>query len=605
MVVRHFLRGVGTAFVLGAAALLVPAQAATAQGGPQSPLVFKDLTEHSIERITPVAGQDGSTRATVRLGERDATLVLRPHDVRTPDFQVLVAQPDGQLKRVVPPPATTFRGHVEGVDGSSVVGSIYEGSLTAEVVLGEADDQIWNIQPLAERMEGADASLHVVHTRAADLSLELAGGLCGTEDDPLAALNHLGAQGGPSGADETLALDLAVDTDFEFFQLRGSSQDSVISAVESQVNSISTIYERDVDTKIVLGEIIVRPDSSDPYTTSDGSALLSQMTNHWRTTKAGVRRDTASLMSGRNFAGGVLGVAWLSSTCTTTLGYNVNQFRSLSVGARVAVMAHEIGHNNSAPHCSGGDCRIMCAGIGGCSGDFTRFGASSQSIIRGFLDRLPCIDPLEVDPDPAPLPFNDNFDASDDLNPDLWAEATDVRVTGSVINPISEPNALSFLANGTITSQRLDVPAPGDGVTYAGFWSQHRFVESGKTLRVEFFSTFSGEWEDLGAVTSDGSTQDQFVFNEFPLPLEATGSEFRLRITAVGSDAADAWFIDSVEIDGFCRVDLNEDGQTNIFDFLEFQTLFDDASPRADFNNDTQINVFDFLEFQNQFGDGC
>ena len=54
-----------------------------------------------------------------------------------------------------------------------------------------------------------------------------------------------------------------------------------------------------------------------------------------------------------------------------------------------------------------------------------------------------------------------------------------------------------------------------------------------------------------------------------------------------------------------CPADLNGDGVLNIFDFLEFQNLFDAGDPRADFDGDGSLTIFDFLAFQNAFDAGC
>jgi len=56
---------------------------------------------------------------------------------------------------------------------------------------------------------------------------------------------------------------------------------------------------------------------------------------------------------------------------------------------------------------------------------------------------------------------------------------------------------------------------------------------------------------------------------------------------------------------GSCPADLDGDGELTLFDFIEFQNLFDAGDPRADFDGDGELNIFDFLEFQNQFNDGC
>ncbi len=54
-----------------------------------------------------------------------------------------------------------------------------------------------------------------------------------------------------------------------------------------------------------------------------------------------------------------------------------------------------------------------------------------------------------------------------------------------------------------------------------------------------------------------------------------------------------------------CRIDLNADCETNLFDFLAFLTLFGQSDPRADFDEDGELTVFDFLAFQTAFAQGC
>lgn len=54
-----------------------------------------------------------------------------------------------------------------------------------------------------------------------------------------------------------------------------------------------------------------------------------------------------------------------------------------------------------------------------------------------------------------------------------------------------------------------------------------------------------------------------------------------------------------------CRIDVNADCVTDLFDFLAFLTLFSEADPRADFDDDGELTVFDFLAFQTAFAQGC
>jgi len=54
-----------------------------------------------------------------------------------------------------------------------------------------------------------------------------------------------------------------------------------------------------------------------------------------------------------------------------------------------------------------------------------------------------------------------------------------------------------------------------------------------------------------------------------------------------------------------CEADLDGDGELTLFDFLEFQTLFDAGDPLADLDGDGSFTLFDFLAFQTSFAAGC
>lgn len=54
-----------------------------------------------------------------------------------------------------------------------------------------------------------------------------------------------------------------------------------------------------------------------------------------------------------------------------------------------------------------------------------------------------------------------------------------------------------------------------------------------------------------------------------------------------------------------CKADLDGDGDLTVFDFLEFQTLFDAGDVRADVLYDGRHDIFDFLAYLNLFETGC
>ncbi|MEQ8844650.1 MAG: GC-type dockerin domain-anchored protein [Phycisphaerales bacterium] len=210
------------------------------------------------------------------------------------------------------------------------------------------------------------------------------------------------------------------------------------------------------------------------------------------------------------------------------------------------------------------------------------------------------------------LPFEDDFpDVA--LDTEKWIE-----VIGSVApttlgqNPPSAPYSLLLLNDATLSSARINVPATliPDMPVEVVFESQHRGVEAGKTLDVDYYSSFLGQWRDLTEIVSTGSDQSTFVASATEIPLDAYGDGFRVRFSTPGSDTTDQWYIDDVRVriiadDPPCRADLDGNGVLNIFDFLEFQNLFSAGDLRADFDGDGSLNIFDFLAFQNEFAAGC
>ncbi len=72
-----------------------------------------------------------------------------------------------------------------------------------------------------------------------------------------------------------------------------------------------------------------------------------------------------------------------------------------------------------------------------------------------------------------------------------------------------------------------------------------------------------------------------------------------------GNIRTDNFYITADAGTGGCRADLDGDGVLTLFDFLQFQNLFDAGDLAADFDGDGALTLFDFLAFQNEFDAGC
>ena len=328
---------------------------------------------------------------------------LAPVSLRGPHFEVRVQGPEGRWHRAQVAAPRTLRGMVAGLPGSFVAASLVDGELTATVRL-DPQANPWGVAPLRSLVQGAAGGQHVVFDTALAVGPE---GECHVE---AAAPEPPAPADGGSGAK---IVEIACDADTQFFSQHGSSVDATVADIEAVLNGVDAIYDADFNIRYEIGTVLVRTSEPDPYTTSGSSALLSEFKTEWLATQGATPRDVAHLFTGKNLTGSTIGVAYSGGLCSTTQGFGLSQsLFSSSMPQRVALTAHELGHNFSADHCNGdGDCNIMCSTLGGCSGVLTTFGSSASTEIGAkalsaacLQGPLPTVPPVLASVDPATSP---------------------------------------------------------------------------------------------------------------------------------------------------------------------------------------------------------
>lgn len=207
-----------------------------------------------------------------------------------------------------------------------------------------------------------------------------------------------------------------------------------------------------------------------------------------------------------------------------------------------------------------------------------------------------------------PLPWQDGFEdgITDVLD---WAQSDAVATDQASNTPEGTMSAM-LVENQMMTSAEVDVVSPPAAV-WVRYRTQHQGVEAGEALLVEYMD-FSGGWQTLETVVSDGVDQSSFTLHQPALPIFAFGSNTALRFTAQGDEGDDAWFIDDVSIstefvedEPDCPADITGDGVLNFFDISTFLGAFNTQDPIADFNNDGLFNFFDVSAFLTDFNAGC
>jgi hypothetical protein len=523
----------------------------------------------------------------VDLGGAPARLELEPHSIRAADFTVMVQVEGGALVEVPPPPVTTYKGSVEGRPGSKVRASLHDGKLTAYVELSRGD--VWVVQPASD-FDGvvAPPGTHVSF-RPSSVAPRTGPG-CGADHIAQPDLPGPPEEGGAFalGGTGNEITEIGIDADVLFYQENGSSVPNTIADVENVMNTVEFVYERDTGITYEITFIVVRTSIPDnPYTEDESGALLCQFRTKWNVApESAVRRDVAHLFTGRSMFDAI-GVAYNSTICNITgttvgcpgsgnlaYGLGESRFAGATFDERVALHAHELGHNWSALHCTGPDCHIMCAVInecGGVAGPNLDFGPISEPPIIAFKNTRTC---LVDEPSPLSLPFFDDIPGAN-LDPTKWIWSQSASSNPSQADAPSPPNVMRLVSlnaadyrDGEIRSNVMLLGDESD-VTLS-YWLKHAGVEAGEAIWTEFW-TSSHTWSDINYFQSGGVDLPFFIQFTHRLPASALHDEFRLRFRVECDETNDQWFIDDIEIAGAgtpCPPDLDGNGDVGFGDLL-------------------------------------
>jgi len=488
----------------------------------------------------------GEIAVPLRLEAGVVTLHLERHSVRALDFRLLVQGEDGEIVETPAIGPRTYRGWVEGRPQWRAAASLTpEGGLRALVDAGE--DGLLAVQPVLDAVPGARPTVHVAY-RSADI-FPLENFRCGIPDvPPEDDLGHHGSNGmAPATVGNVKLCEIAFDADREFYVLNGSDVNATVLDIEGVVNAVAFIYQRDAEITYAITSVLVRTSEPDPYGTTDPATLLYDFRDEWNAHQGGVQRDVAHLMTGKDLDDSVIGIAFIGVICSSTSGYGLSQSRfTTNIVYRTALTAHETGHNWSATHCSGGDCRIMCPGLGGCSGDVTAFGGLAKLEITTHRNSRTCLSEIEA---PLAAPFVDTFPSSD-IDEGKWADIVRAAVADIGQNEPTQPWALNLdaLGNGANDDDSLRTKPlllAGTVPVTVSYCTEARGVDNGEKLFFEYWGT-DAAWHPLETVVSDGTTEDFFTFRHHRLTGSTLHDDFRLRIRCDVNNALDEWFVDDV-----------------------------------------------------------
>ena len=174
------------------------------------------------------------------------------------------------------------------------------------------------------------------------------------------------ASGAPGSASSSASLAptllearVAIETDYQLLQVFGGNVAAQVSYLTSLLTWISYRYEEQIQTVLTYPYVGLYSTPADPWSTPDSVGSTVDMLFEFQGAWTGALPAGAHLgafISGAPLGGGV---AWLPGLCNAPFNFSVSANISAGVSFPVSVnsgnwdfmvVAHELGHNFSAPH---------------------------------------------------------------------------------------------------------------------------------------------------------------------------------------------------------------------------------------------------------------
>ncbi|MCH7603468.1 MAG: hypothetical protein IIB54_11935 [Planctomycetes bacterium] len=395
----------------------------------QTILTRLGLARYDVQELAIPVRPVSAFTISLKLDGEIVELDLAPYSVRSAGFRVRTRDARGQMHSFPLPAPTTYRGRLRQQAGSIAAASIINGQLRARIMDG---DSVLVIQPLDEVLPNAEPNQYVLFHRIDEIALDFR---CGTDLLPPRDRAVVGQKNFSVVSHCPSIAEIAFDADVEFFMLNGSDVTITVADIESIVNAMNVIYIRDVLIIHTITEIVVQTAEPDLLDSTDPGVLLNEFRTLWNTEHSPgsadpIARDIAHLMTGKNLNGSIIGNAFGGVICdnlSTGFGYGLSEsLFSANFDRRVALTAHEVGHNWNALHCnSDPDCAVMCSSIGGCSTNVDLFGSTSITDITAFRNSSQCLSTLS-----PPLGPDCNFNCIEDFDDILIGISQDCTLNG-------------------------------------------------------------------------------------------------------------------------------------------------------------------------------
>gem|GEM_PF-4713416 len=420
-----------------------------------------------------IKDNNGSAAFTFNLEGMKLQMKLEKNPIRSAGFQLVRTTPSGRIIEH-PKEVNTYKGLIDGSPKQFVRFFVSNERFGGMM---QYQGELLFIEPLKDYIDAEKFNQTFVMSNASAPPPEIE---CALDISPAST---------PVTARDDIPryLELAVDVDYEFYDLNAQlNENTVMQMVGQWVNNIDGIYQQAFMMSIHLIYLHIWQTVNDPYS-GDIRQHWDDFFNYWRVNKDCVSRDAVCLFSGKNLdAKGFVKFLGVGAVCgqgnpspvacpDPQLGYAVVEVTGSS--DPTITFAHELGHNLNARHVC--ECKIMQSGNNcgnNCNIREPVFSTTAQSQINNYLQGTSFVcnpdNQFEFLPNDrcllTPPPTTGNFEFI--VGPDLICVGD--MGTFTMLNQNQNTTFTwhlgpgLILTSGSLNSNPITVSATADGPTY-------------------------------------------------------------------------------------------------------------------------------------------
>jgi hypothetical protein len=303
-------------------------------------------------------------------------LTVEPFDIRADNYRAVAADANGETRELARAPARWFRGTLDGVEGSRARFVLDENNFQGVIV---TPDETYFVEPASDFSKSAPRGEFVFYA-ASSVKASAGGGECGTtlaERVGSEAARRGGSQSPPSvssskGPPVEYAFapkpqtDVATEADYEYtlsfaanpLNVGQAAADSANQDILNIIAQVDGIYDAQLGVRVRVVFQRAWTTNTDPYTLTAASPALAEFRSSYSASPPVNLNDVdlVHMFTGKDFDGGTIGIAYTGVACNAPdFAYGISQSKWNGGGAgvmtqRVALTAHEMGHNFGASH---------------------------------------------------------------------------------------------------------------------------------------------------------------------------------------------------------------------------------------------------------------